>query len=136
MADEFLDRRSEERRQLDHLTHEVNALKSKVDILQLEQGHLVKLFEAKFSGLDSNVKLGISKIETLADKFTGLISEPDGSPMGRNLNLRANENRKDIDELLTWKSSVEGGVWLLRLMTIPGIIACASWLFKLLIKNP
>jgi len=129
------ERRSAERRQLDHLSSEVNALKSEVHVLKVGQGHLSELFAAKLSNLDTTVKLGITKIENLADKFSGLTSEPNQSPMGRILLEKCVDNQryiteleKEVSRLNEWKNNWEGGIWLLRLLTIPGIIAFFVWL--------
>jgi len=129
------DRRSAERRQLDQLSAEVNALKSEVHVLKVGQSHLSELFAAKLNNLDTTVKLSITKIENLGDKFNGLISEPNQSPMGRVLLEKSAENHryvtdleKEVNRLTEWKSNWEGGIWFLRLLTIPGIIAFFVWL--------
>lgn len=128
------------------MARQVTALEAKLSIVQLEQGHLKDLFDARLKVLEKSMELQLAETKGIALNIQQMGSDTDKTPAGRIVQGQLGSIRATLDEqcdtikshelihtaLKDWQLRVEGVLILLKWIGAGGLVALGLSLLKLL----
>jgi hypothetical protein len=118
---------------LSQVESHVAALEGKVNILSLEQRHMLELFRSQFQSIEKSVEVGITEIRAINAQIGLMASEADKSPAGRALLGRLLEYEKscrdqehEIADLKRRADQYDGGLGLVKWLGVGGLVSGLS----------
>lgn len=144
MTHEDQQRRSEDRdrdlnKRLDALERKVQELDNSVNSVKQEQTHLKEIFAARFAVIEKGQELGLSELKAIAINIANFTTDPERSPIGRQMLLSYRQLEATCGELQDsikkheeWQTSVNTVIAIVKWVGISGVVAIIVGIIKLL----